>query len=67
MLLGELEVAQELGVHPLHLVLLLAGGLARGVPVRLPALVVRGVVLRLGHGWLLSPLAMGLQRKLMTF
>ena len=50
-LLGELEVAQELGVHPLHLVLLLAGGLAGGVAVRLPALVVRRVVLRLGHGW----------------
>ena len=61
-LLGELEVPQKLGVHPLHLVLLLAGGLAGGVPVRLPALVVRGVVLRLGHGWLLSPLAMGLQQ-----
>ena len=48
-LLGELEVPQKLGVHPLHLVLLLAGRLAGGVPVRLPALVVRGVVLRLGH------------------
>ena len=48
-LLGELEVPQKLWVHPLHLVLLLAGGLAGGVPVRLPALVVRGVVLRLGH------------------
>ena len=49
-LLGELHVAQELGVHALHLKAELGVGLPGGVPVLLPRLIVISVVLGLGHG-----------------
>ena len=49
-LLGELHVAQELGVHALHLKAELGVGLPGGVPVGLAALVMVGVILRLCHG-----------------
>ncbi len=49
MLFGELEVPQELGVHPLHLVPGLGRGLPRGVAVSLPVLIMIRVILRLGH------------------
>ena len=49
MLLRELQVPQELGVHSLHLDPGLGRGLPGRVPVALPVLIVVGVVLRLGH------------------
>jgi len=49
-LLGELEVPEELGVHSLPLELGLGGRLPRGVPVVLALLVMVGVVLGLRHG-----------------
>ena len=44
-LLGKLEVTEELGVHALHLELQLGGGLPGRVAMVLPVLVVVGVVL----------------------
>ena len=48
-LLGELQVLQELGVHSFHLDELLGRWLPGWVPVPLVGLVVIGVILRLGH------------------
>ena len=48
-LFGKLEVLQEFGIHSLHLDLLLGVGLASGIPVMLPVLIVIGMVLGLGH------------------
>lgn len=48
--LGELEVAQKLRVHPLHLVLRLGRGFTGRIAMMLPVLIVIGVILGLGHG-----------------
>ena len=48
-LLGELQVLQELGVHSFHLDQLLGRWLPGWVPVPLVGLIVIGVILQLGH------------------
>jgi hypothetical protein len=48
-LLGKLQVLQELGIAALHAHVARGAGLPGSIPVGLPVLVVVGVVLGLGH------------------